>query len=70
MDDALKTRNIKIFKCWNSVAVCPPIKISGYAPGCHCYYIPKDLVVLSWFYLCSLVVFSSSTLYFGTDQIL
>jgi len=35
MDDALKT-GIKIFKCWNSVVVCPPIKISDYAPGFHC----------------------------------
>ena len=35
MDDALKTRSIKIFKCWNSVVAFPsPNKISGYAPGC------------------------------------
>jgi len=34
MDDALETRSIKIFKCWNSVIVFPsPNKISGYAPG-------------------------------------
>jgi len=36
MDDALKTRSIKMFKRWNSVVVFTPTKISGYALGCHC----------------------------------
>ena len=42
-----------------------PSKISGYVRGCHCWYLPKDIVVWFWFDLCGLVV----TFYFGTDHI-
>jgi len=41
---------LKIFKCLNTIVPFPPIKISDYAPGCHCWYLPKDVV---WFVVCS-----------------
>ena len=60
--DALKTRSIKMFKCWNSVVVFPsPNKFSGYAPSCTVSIYQNTL----WFVfdLIYVVIVSSSTFY-------
>jgi len=62
MYDGLKTRNIKIFECWNSVVVFPsPNKISRYAPSCAARIYEKIL----WFVvdLIFVVIISSSAFY-------
>jgi len=33
MDDALKNKRHRIFKCWDLAVPYPPITISGYAPA-------------------------------------
>jgi len=45
MDGALKTWSIKNIEMLKLVWFFLPAKISGHAPGCHCWYLPKDLAV-------------------------
>jgi len=63
MDDTLKTRSIKMFKCLNSVVVFPnPNKISSYAPGCTASSIYQKILCFV-FDLINAVIISSSIFY-------
>jgi len=52
MDGALKTWSIKNIEMLKLGWFFPPTKISGHAPGCHCYYLPKDRVFFFIWSMC------------------